>query len=111
MLAEIHIGVHVKFSLSLSGFILLFSFRLPHHIVLHVNADISELYAASMFRIKMTDLYPLTLKMHAVCSSKISVSACKTTRCHYPEGHSLHNHCRKNLQTYIKCVDHFSKSP
>jgi hypothetical protein len=54
----------VKFSLSLSGFIL-FSFRLRHCVYMISYVNNSEECVSYTFRIEMADLYPLNLKMYA----------------------------------------------
>jgi hypothetical protein len=42
-----------------------------------------------------------TLKMEAICSSKMSVETQRTTRRYIPEDDTLHNHRCENLKYYI----------
>jgi hypothetical protein len=42
-----------------------------------------------------------TLKMEAICSSETSVDTQRTTRSHFAEDDTLHNHLCVNLKSYI----------
>jgi hypothetical protein len=41
----------------------------------------------------------MTVKMETASSDEMSLSPCKTKRCHNIEDKSLHSHCNENLKT------------
>jgi hypothetical protein len=46
-------------------------------------------------------LFSSTLKMEAICSSETSFATQQTTRRHFPEDNTLHNHRCEDLKSYI----------
>jgi hypothetical protein len=53
-------------------------------------------YAYSCFMLISCLAYSSTLKMEVTCSSFQ-----QTTQCYIPEDQTLHNHCCKNLKSYM----------
>jgi hypothetical protein len=77
-----------------------------------VSTDVSDQHIDSKFRVKEKSeketsvkaggkqLFFLTLKMKAICSSETSVDSQRTTWCYIPEDGTLHNHRCQNLKSY-----------
>jgi hypothetical protein len=59
-----------------------------------VVMNVSEDLAACIFRV-------------GICSSQISITVYKTTRCHNPEDHNPNFHHRENLKSRILCAPTF----
>jgi hypothetical protein len=51
----------------------------------------------------IAELITSTLKMEAICSSKMSVDTQQATQRHIPDDDTLHNHHCGNLKSYKMC--------